>query len=93
MPALTLSLGARRVGGRQALAGERRGGSQSVPAELQGFYRLKPHLRTGGDAGTRASHPAVTQEPKLQHFGQLLSEVHHYKLYLQLTGASRCFFN
>lgn len=68
-------------------------GSESVPTKLHRFYRLEPHLSRGGDAGTRASHPTVTQEPKLQHFGQLLSNVRHYELYLQLTGASRCCFN
>lgn len=90
MLVLALSLGVRRVGGWQGPAG----GSGSVLAELHGFYSLEPpRLGTGGGAGTRAWHPAVTQEPELQHFGQRLSEVHHYKLYLQLTGASRCFFN
>lgn len=78
-----------RVGGWQGPAGA----SRSVLAELHRFYSLEPpRLRTGGGAGRRARHPAVTQEPELQHFGQRLSGVHHCKLYLQLTGASRWFF-
>lgn len=88
-PVLALSLGVARVGGWQGPAGA----SRSVLAELHRFYSLEPpRLRTGGGAGRRARHPAVTQEPELQRFGQRLSGVHRCKLYLQLTGASRWFF-
>jgi len=34
------------------VAGARRGASSSVPEELHGSYRLKPHPREGGDAAT-----------------------------------------
>lgn len=85
VPALAVSLGACRVGRRQVCLG----GSQSVPTELHRFHW--PHRGRGGEAGTRASHSAITREPKGQHFDQLLSEVRCYKLYFLLTGASSIF--
>lgn len=41
----------REQGELQELIGKRKGGRQSMPEELHGLRRLKPHLCMGGDAG------------------------------------------